>query len=122
MRKQSARQSKKSGIPREELFITTKLWIQDAGQENTKKAFQTFPDKLGLSYLDLYSILDSSANDQLLRLLAGKGIVIAKKLMVFCFRYKLDNITVLATATCFQTAKNFYLWTFWRRKTLPLVR
>ena len=30
---------KKSGIPREELFITTKLWIQDAGYENTKKGF-----------------------------------------------------------------------------------
>ncbi len=30
---------KKSGIPREELFITTKLWIQDAGYENAKKAF-----------------------------------------------------------------------------------
>lgn len=47
---------KKSGIPREELFITTKLWIQDAGYENAKKAFQTSLDKLGLSYLDLYLI------------------------------------------------------------------
>lgn len=47
---------KDSGIPREELFITTKLWIQDAGYENAKKAFQTSLDKLGLDYLDLYLI------------------------------------------------------------------
>lgn len=47
---------RKSGIPREALFITTKLWIQDAGYENTKKAFQTSLDKLGLDYLDLYLI------------------------------------------------------------------
>ena len=46
----------KSGIPREELFITTKLWIQDAGYEPTKRAFQTSLDKLGLDYLDLYLI------------------------------------------------------------------
>lgn len=47
---------RKSGIPREELFITTKLWIQDAGYENAKKAFQVSLDKLGLDYLDLYLI------------------------------------------------------------------
>ena len=47
---------KKSGVPREELFLTTKLWIQDAGYENAKKAFQTSLDKLGLEYLDLYLI------------------------------------------------------------------
>lgn len=47
---------RKSGIPREELFITTKLWIQDQGYENAKKAFQTSLDKLGLDYLDLYLI------------------------------------------------------------------
>lgn len=47
---------KKSGIPREELFITTKLWIQDAGYENAKKAFQVSLDKLGLDYIDLYLI------------------------------------------------------------------
>lgn len=47
---------KKSGIPREELFITTKLWIQDAGYENAKKAFQVSLDKLGLTYVDLYLI------------------------------------------------------------------
>ena len=47
---------KKSNIPRDELFITTKLWIQDAGYENAKKAFQTSLDNLGLDYIDLYLI------------------------------------------------------------------
>lgn len=47
---------RKSVIPRKDLFITTKLWIQDAGYENAKKAFQTSLDKLGLDYLDLYLI------------------------------------------------------------------
>ena len=45
-----------SGIPREELFITTKLWVQDHGYENTLKAFDTSLKKLGLDYLDLYLI------------------------------------------------------------------
>jgi diketogulonate reductase-like aldo/keto reductase len=47
---------RKSGVPREELFITTKLWLSDAGRENTKKAFQKSLDNLGLDYLDLYLI------------------------------------------------------------------
>lgn len=47
---------RKSGINRKELFITTKLWIQDAGYETAKLAFQTSLDKLGLDYLDLYLI------------------------------------------------------------------
>ena len=47
---------KQSGIDREELFVTSKLWVDDAGYESTKKAFQTSLDKLGLSYLDLYLI------------------------------------------------------------------
>lgn len=46
----------KSGIPREELFVTTKLWIQDAGYENAKKAFHTSLNKLRLDYIDLYLI------------------------------------------------------------------
>lgn len=46
----------KSGIPREELFITTKLWIQDAGYESAKKAFEASMQKLGMDYLDLYLI------------------------------------------------------------------
>ena len=47
---------KKCGIPREELFITTKLWLADAGYEKTLKAFETSLNKLGLEYLDLYLI------------------------------------------------------------------
>ncbi|MFJ8026889.1 aldo/keto reductase [Streptomyces sp. NPDC096311] len=46
---------KNSGVPREELFVTTKLWVEDApAQENTKRAFETSLNKLGLDYLDLY--------------------------------------------------------------------
>lgn len=45
-----------SGVPREELFITTKLWIQDAGYESTKRAFQRSLDRLQLDTLDLYLI------------------------------------------------------------------
>jgi 2,5-diketo-D-gluconate reductase A len=45
---------KKSGIKREELFVTSKLWVDDSGYENSKKAFQTSLDKLGMGYLDLY--------------------------------------------------------------------
>ncbi len=45
---------KKSGIKREELFVTSKLWVDDSGYENSKKAFQTSLNKLGLEYLDLY--------------------------------------------------------------------
>lgn len=47
---------KKSGIAREELFITTKLWIQSNGYEGTKKAFENSLKKLQLDYLDLYLI------------------------------------------------------------------
>lgn len=47
---------KKSGINRQELFVTSKLWVDDSGYESTKKAFQTSLDKLGLEYLDLYLI------------------------------------------------------------------
>lgn len=45
---------KKSGVPREELFITTKLWVQDASYEAAKRAIETSLKKLGLDYLDLY--------------------------------------------------------------------
>ena len=46
----------KSGVAREELFITTKLWVQDAGYENTRKAFEKSLKRLHLDYLDLYLI------------------------------------------------------------------
>lgn len=47
---------KKSGIPRNELFITTKLWVQDASYDGAKKAISTSLEKLGLDYIDLYLI------------------------------------------------------------------
>jgi 2,5-diketo-D-gluconate reductase A len=47
---------KRSGVPRDELFVTTKLWVQDAGYERTKAAFQRSLDRLQLDYLDLYLI------------------------------------------------------------------
>lgn len=47
---------KQSAVAREELFITTKLWIQSNGYEGTKKAFETSLKKLQLDYLDLYLI------------------------------------------------------------------
>ena len=45
---------RESGIPREELFVTTKLWIDDDGYKNTIKAFNKSLEKLGLDYIDLY--------------------------------------------------------------------
>jgi len=47
---------KRSGVPREDLFITTKLWIQSDGYEGTKKAFENSLKRLQLDYLDLYLI------------------------------------------------------------------
>ena len=47
---------KSSGVARDELFVTTKLWIQDAGYERTKKAFETSLHRLQLDTLDLYLI------------------------------------------------------------------
>ena len=44
----------KSGIPRDELFITTKLWVQDYGYDNALRAFDVSMKKLGLDVLDLY--------------------------------------------------------------------
>ena len=46
----------KSGVPREELFVTTKLWVQDAGHESAEAAFHRSLQRLQLDYLDLYLI------------------------------------------------------------------
>jgi 2,5-diketo-D-gluconate reductase A len=54
---------KQSGIRREELFITSKLWKSDMGYENAKKGFQTSIDKLKVDYLDLYLIHRPSGGD-----------------------------------------------------------
>lgn len=45
---------KKSGVAREKLFITSKLWVSDASYERAKKGIKTFLNKLGLDYIDLY--------------------------------------------------------------------
>lgn len=45
-----------SGVPRDELFITTKLWIQHAGEGKTRAAFERSLQRLGLDYVDLYLI------------------------------------------------------------------
>ena len=47
---------KESSVDRSELFITTKLWVQDADYESAKKAIESSLEKLGLDYLDLYLI------------------------------------------------------------------
>lgn len=47
---------KRSSVPREELFITTKLWIQSEGFNSTKRAFDDSLRKLQLEYIDLYLI------------------------------------------------------------------
>jgi 2,5-diketo-D-gluconate reductase A len=46
----------KSGIPRDELFVTTKMWIQHTGEETAKREFDRSLQRLGLDYLDLYLI------------------------------------------------------------------
>ena len=47
---------RESGVPREELFVTTKLWISDASYEGAKRGFTASMERLGLDYLDLYLI------------------------------------------------------------------
>jgi 2,5-diketo-D-gluconate reductase A len=54
---------KQSGIKREELFVTSKLWKADMGYEKAKKGFQTSIDKLKMDYLDLYLIHRPSGGD-----------------------------------------------------------
>lgn len=47
---------RRCGVPREELFITTKLWITDTSYEGTKRGFARSMERLGLDYVDLYLI------------------------------------------------------------------
>jgi 2,5-diketo-D-gluconate reductase A len=53
---------KRSGIPREELFITSKIWVQDVNYQGAKKSYQRSLEKLQLDYLDLY-LLHQPYND-----------------------------------------------------------
>ena len=54
---------RESGVPREKLFVTSKLWKTDMGYENAKLGFQTSLDKLQMDYLDLYLIHRPSGGD-----------------------------------------------------------
>lgn len=47
---------RKSGMPRDQVFVTTKLWVQDAGYESARRAFDRSLQRLDLDYLDLYLI------------------------------------------------------------------
>ena len=47
---------RRCGVPREELFITTKLWITDTSYEGAKRGFARSMERLGLGYVDLYLI------------------------------------------------------------------
>lgn len=47
---------RESGVPREELFVTTKVWNSDQGYDSTLQAFEQSLDKLGLEYVDLYLV------------------------------------------------------------------
>ena len=55
-RRASARRSRPAGSPRDELFVTTKLWNADQGYDATLRAFDASLDRLGLDYVDLYLI------------------------------------------------------------------
>lgn len=47
---------KQSGVPRDQIFVTTKMWVEDAGYEHTQAAIDKSLRRLGLDYLDLYLI------------------------------------------------------------------
>lgn len=47
---------RQSGVPREKIFVTSKLWVQDMGYENTKGAIDRLLQRMGLEYLDMYLI------------------------------------------------------------------
>lgn len=53
---------RESHIPRDKIFITSKVWVQDAGYENTLKAFQKSLDNLQVDYLDIYLIHQPYSN------------------------------------------------------------
>ncbi|MFD6876347.1 MULTISPECIES: aldo/keto reductase [unclassified Streptomyces] len=68
-----------SGIPRQDLFVTTKLWVSDAGEDKAARAFDTSLRKLGLDHLDLYLIHqpygDVYGSWRAMEALRGEGLV-----------------------------------------------
>jgi 2,5-diketo-D-gluconate reductase A len=68
-----------SGIPREQLFITTKLWVQHTGKDTARREFDQSLRKLGLDYLDLYLIHqpmgDYYSSWHALQELYGEGLI-----------------------------------------------
>ncbi|WP_186316192.1 aldo/keto reductase [Catellatospora sichuanensis] len=68
-----------SGIPREELFVTTKLWIQHTGEDTARREFDKSLAKLGLDYLDLYLIHqplgDYYSSWRAMQKLYGEGLI-----------------------------------------------
>src|SRR5262249_34727594 len=54
---------RKSGVARDELFVTTKMWVQDASYDGAKQALERSVDKLQLEYLDLYLIHPTSPRE-----------------------------------------------------------
>jgi len=95
-----------SGIARGELFVTTKLWVQDTGEENTKKAFDASLQRLGLGYLDLYLIHqpygDYYGSWRAMRALNKQGMV---KAIGVCNFYP-DRLVNLIDRTGFTPAVN----------------
>lgn len=59
---------RKSGIPRKDIFVTTKLWVQDYGYDNTLRAFDASMRKLGLDYLDLYAMKPLKSSYKIVRI------------------------------------------------------
>ncbi|MGB7979796.1 MAG: aldo/keto reductase [Candidatus Nanopelagicales bacterium] len=95
-----------SGIPRGELFVTTKLWVQDAGEEPTKQAFDASLSRLGLDYLDLYLIHqpygDYYGSWRAMRALTEQGLVRA----VGVSNFYPDRLVDLIDRTGFTPAVN----------------
>ena len=95
-----------SGIPRAELFVTTKLWVQDTGEEPTRRAFDASLRRLGLDYLDLYLIHqpygDYYGSWRAMRALAEQGLARA----VGVSNFHLDRLVDLIDRTGFTPAVN----------------
>lgn len=103
---------KDSGVPREELFITTKVWNTDQGYDNTLKAFEESMSKLNIGYFDLYLIhwfkgYESSLDTYMaLETLYKKGLVKAigvSNYSIHHLMYLLEHATVVPTVNQVET-------------------